>query len=71
MQQKSRWPKFLFVALVLVGVIWLVAYNSDDIETFAEGVTGNQALGEKDRIQEEMLEISGDRNRQLEEVMGR
>lgn len=71
MEKKSRWPRFVFVLAVLAGVAWLVVRNQDEIQVFAEGITGNQALGEKNRIEQQMEEIGAERNRQLEEVMGR
>ena len=70
MEKKSRWPRFVFALAVLAGIAWLVVRNQDQIEVFAEGITGNQALGEKNRIEEQLNGISDERNRQLEEVMG-
>ncbi len=68
--KKSRLPLFIVVIAVLAGVIWLIASNEDAIETFADGVTGNQAVREGGRTQEQVRDISDEHNRRLEEVMG-
>ena len=68
MKEKSRKPWIIAAVLMLVGVIWLIARNEEEIDAFADGITGNQAVREGQRMEDQVRTISNDHMRQLEDM---
>ena len=69
-EKKSK--LWIVVAIAVFGAVaWFFFNNREEIDAFADGITGNQAVRESQEIESQVRSIREEQQRRLDEVTGK